>query len=126
MYWWDRRDYIGHSGRRRVIYKFCEMLVCTCMWLSQPRGEGGKRDFEQKKHKGAGICYFKPTLGMQIQRNGMGYGLRKKNREIIVLCSINWWVWGGCRSIKNRTERYMYDGMLLRTKIEMVEMVIFY
>ena len=34
--------------------------------------------FEKKKTQGAGLCDFKPTLGMQIRRNGMGYVSKKK------------------------------------------------
>ena len=55
---------------------------------------------------------------MQIQRHGMGYGLRKE-KEIILICHINWWVGEVAALLKIGTERYMFDGMLLRIKIEM-------
>ena len=52
---------------------------------------------------------------MRNRRNVMGYVLRKKTREIIVLCRIN--RYGGATLatlLKNRAERYAGTCMLLR------------
>ena len=58
----------------------------------------GRVNVALKKNIGSMIMRFEPILGMQIQRNGMGY-VSKKPREIIVLCRIN--LGGvGCISIK--------------------------
>ena len=71
VYCWDRRDYVGHSGRRRVIFILRNVGMYVC-------DGGGVNTALEKKTIGSRIMLFQPTLTMRNRRNVMGYVSKKK------------------------------------------------